>query len=266
MSLIVVFKGREGIVMGADSRITLTGNPPVYYDNATKLIQIKGLDHLGVMTCGSAFVDAYFKRTPHSFLPDIEAGTVAESDDSPTVEKSANQLGSFFEGMYNAAFAKPSSPIQFVVGGFDHDNPYGKLFTLSIPDAVQPTPVYFGASPFGLYWDGMPQFAQRIILGYDSFVLAGAAQILNLTPDQMNLLSQQLGGYSQANIPYEILSLQDGVDLVILLIRTTIAIMNLTTGFRSVGGPIEIATITRSEGFKFVQRKTITGEGGVHAV
>jgi len=72
MSLGIAFKGPEGIVLAADSRVTLmaiaqqqgpqvapTGPAlqvqiPVTYDNATKLLRVQGQDHVGLSHTVSA--------------------------------------------------------------------------------------------------------------------------------------------------------------------------------------------------------------------
>jgi hypothetical protein len=58
-------------------------------------------------------------------------------------------------------------------------------------------------------------------------------------------------------IPIQAMALQDCVDLAVLFIKTTILGQNLTVGIRGVGGPIDVAIITRREGFKFVQKKIL---------
>ncbi len=68
MSLGIAFKGPEGIVLAADSRVTLTVIPqlpsiplppglpammvPATFDNATKLLRVKGQGHVGAVTYG----------------------------------------------------------------------------------------------------------------------------------------------------------------------------------------------------------------------
>lgn len=64
----------------------------------------------------------------------------------------------------------------------------------------------------------------------------------------------------QAPIPFQFLPLQDCVNLSILLIRTTIAIRTFLVGIRGVGGAIDVATITRTEGLEAIQLKRVTGE------
>ena len=61
-------------------------------------------------------------------------------------------------------------------------------------------------------------------------------------------------------IPYQFLPLQDSVDLAIFLIKTTATLQGFSAGVRGVGGAIDVATITRTEGFRAIQEKEIVGE------
>jgi hypothetical protein len=63
-----------------------------------------------------------------------------------------------------------------------------------------------------------------------------------------------------AKIPWQFLPLQDLVDLAIFVLRATIMLQKWTVDLRGVGGPIDVATITRTEGFKYIQQKKICGE------
>ena len=78
MSLGIVIKGPEGLVLAAESRITLgaqTVTPrglqqiPVYFDNATKLLSFsKPNTTVGVVTYGQAVIGQQTPRTAASFL------------------------------------------------------------------------------------------------------------------------------------------------------------------------------------------------------
>jgi hypothetical protein len=83
---------------------------------------------------------------------------------------------------------------------------------------------------------------------------------LQLTDAQKQELDQFLGPIFNLPIPYQFLPLQDCVDLSIFLIRTTIELQKWMVGIRGVGGVIDVATITRTDGFQFVQRKAIKGD------
>jgi hypothetical protein len=49
--------------------------------------------------------------------------------------------------------------------------------------------------------------------------------------------------------------IQDAIDLAHFLVDATIQFVRFSPGSPTVGGPIEIATITKHEGFKWVARK-----------
>ena len=75
MSLGVVIKGTEGLVLAADSRVTLEAQRlgrasfPVNFDNASKLLSFsKPHNFVGAVTYGLAVIG---KRTAHSFIPEF---------------------------------------------------------------------------------------------------------------------------------------------------------------------------------------------------
>jgi hypothetical protein len=82
----------------------------------------------------------------------------------------------------------------------------------------------------------------------------------NLSDPELIELEKDLGARFKYTIPYEILPLQDCVDLATFLIRTTISAQNLAVDVRGVGGTIEVATITRTDGLEWVQKKELHGE------
>lgn len=76
MSLGVVIKGPEGVVLSSGSRVTLTATRedsppiPVNFDNATKLLSFsEPHTFLGTVTYGTAVIGL---RTSHSFIPEFE--------------------------------------------------------------------------------------------------------------------------------------------------------------------------------------------------
>src|ERR671918_247520 len=97
MSLGVVIKGTEGVVLAADSRITLGvqhhGGPlmAVNFDNATKLLSFSDPHNfVGVVTYGAAVIGS---RTAHGFLPEFE---ISLGDERLTTEEYAQRLSDFF--------------------------------------------------------------------------------------------------------------------------------------------------------------------------
>src|SRR3989442_531190 len=146
----------------------------------------------------------------------------------------------------------------FLVGGYNKDEPYGRVFEIFIP--TSPKPLERHAAEFGMVWGGQREFTDRLITGFDPNLPATVQGVLKLNDQQRDALEGQLKRALQAPIPFQFLPLQDCVNLSILLIRTTIQIQTFLVGVRGVGGAIDLATITRTEGLKPIQLKKVVGE------
>ncbi len=268
MSLGIVIKAPEGLVLAAESRLTLTAQAPdapplhVNFDNATKLLSfVKPNTSVGVVTYGQAAIGL---RTAQSFIPEFEAKLAEDARRLPILEF-AQKFSEFYLQQWNAAMpANYSGPnMTFIVAGFDEGEPYGKVFIIEIPRIPNPVAQQAGVGEFGITWGGQREIVDRLIQGFDGR-LGETFTKLNLTPEQAALLNPVLNQI-QLPIPLQALPLQDCIDLAIFFIRTTITAQKLTVGIRGVGGPIDVATITRQDGLCFVQRKRIVGETGTIA-
>lgn len=271
MSLGIVFKGPEGLVLAADSRVTLTTQfpnqavpsqtllLPSTFDNATKLLRVNGQDHVGVVTYGLGAIGAQQPRTAHSFLPEFESelpGNVRLK-----TGEFAQKLSDFFMRQWNSSmprgYAGPN--MVFLIGGFDIDEPYGRVFEIDVPGV--PAPKEWHANPmFGAVWGGQREFTDRLLQGFDPQLISIVQKNLALSDEKVPTLETTLRNALSVPIPYQFLPLQDCVDLSIFLIRTTMTIQTWMLGVRGVGGAIDVATITRTEGFKFIRQKRISGE------
>lgn len=225
MSLGIVFKGPEGVVLAADSRVTLTAqiqaqgqniHIPATYDNATKLLPFHKQPYVGAITYGLGAIGQAEPRTAHSFIPEFEA---ALNPQRLPVFDFARELSTFFMAKWNQNpfpnYAGP--PMIFLVAGYDAGAAYGRVFQFGIP--TDPNPVEQNAGTFGLLWGGQKEFADRIILGFDDSLPQHTQQELHLSDQQRDLLKTSLRTKYQAPIPYQFLPLQDCVDISIFLVR-----------------------------------------------
>jgi len=265
MSLGVVIKGPEGVVLAADSRVTLEaqkkGGPriPVNFDNATKLLSFsKPHNYVGCVTYGAAVIG---QRTAHSYLPEFDQLVLAKKDQL-SVEGYSKELSQFFLKLWNENMPSDySGPnMTFVVGGYDTDAAYGKIFLFDIPQHPIPKPQNSGDKEFGMTWGGQIEITSRIIHGFDPALPGVIKRILNLSDEQIEHLSNDLRKNLEFPIPYAVLPLQDCVDSAIFLIRATMVAQRLAIGVRGVGGPIDVAVVTRTGGLKYIQQKAIYGE------
>lgn len=263
MSLVITIKGPEGIVMAAESRVTLgvqqQGKPglQVFYDNATKLFGFgPPHGHIGVATYGLAVIG---QRTAYGFLPEFEA--TLPSTRIPVVEF-ARLIQAFYQGQWVIAKSPADyagTPMVFVVAGFDDGEAYGRVYEVRVPSTDPDPKLLSEQSNFTMSFGGQAEIVDRLMRGADSRLLAEIDKSLGLTDPQKQLLSQLVPKY-QLPVPLDILSLQDCIDLELLFFRTTMAAQKLTVSLRGVGGETDLAVITRREGFRYIQRKTLHGE------
>jgi hypothetical protein len=275
MSLGVAFKGPEGIVLAADSRVTLQAqiqSPqgmmllPSTFDNATKLLKVNGQDHVGAVTYGVGAIGQQEPRTAHSFLPEFEASL--PSGQRLSVHDFAVRLSDFFLAQWTDAHmpnpVQPGQDMVFLVGGYDEGSAYGTVYEIFVPSKPQPREV-IPTGQFGAVWGGMHQIAMRLLNGFDPMTLKVVRDFLHVPVQpaqqaQPDPLEIELKTKLSAKIPWAFLPLQDCVDLTIFVLRATITLQKWIIDVRGVGGAIDVATITRTGGFKFVQQKKIAGE------
>lgn len=266
MSLGVVIKGPEGIVLAADSRVTLeahkAGGPPlmVNFDNATKLLSFsKPHEFMGAVTYGASVIGL---RTAHSFVPELEQEYLSKQLSRLSVEEYSKGLWTFFTKQWKKAMPPDYTgpPMTFVVGGYDVGAAYGRVWLFEVPGDSKPAEQQPGDTNFGMTWGGQLEIASRLVHGFDPAMDSILGQELNLNEKQIKKLHSALKKRMEFPIPYSVLPLQDCVDLAVFLVRTTMVAQQLAIGVRGVGGPIDVAVIRRTGGLRYVQRKVIHGE------
>lgn len=252
-------------MLAADSRVTLMAQhaetnvaSPAYYDNATKLLKVSGQDYVGAVTYGAGALGGAQPRTAQSYIPEFEQELGQER---LSVEDFAAKLGEFFLRQWQATMppnTPPNEAMVFLVGGYDEDSTYGRVFQVVVPN--DPTPTEYNPNDFGITWGGQMETVGRLMNGVDPQFDALLNQHVHLNAAQTANLRQKVLAPLVVPIPYQFLPLQDCVDLSIFLIKTTATLQKWMLGVRGVGGAVDVATITRIEGFKPIQEKEIEGE------
>jgi hypothetical protein len=273
VSLGIVFKAPDGVVLAADSRATLFRPLPVpaggqlmlpaHFDNATKLLQFAKQPHLGAVTFGAAVIGQTHPRSAQSFLPEFEA-TLPE--DELKVEDFAQRLSEFYLRQWGDANMPDPAPDSMVFGvaGYDPGSLHGTIFEISIPSAPTPRQV-IPDDVYGAWWGGQRNYVDRLINGFDERVFGVLFDYFKVPEESRDpkALDTHLKANLGAPIPWQFLSLQDCVSLSAFLIRTTIGIQGWTVDVRGVGGAVDVATITPMNGFKAIKVKEIYLEQSV---
>ena len=276
MSLGIAFKGAEGLVLAADSRVTLSGQQqrggqtvliPASFDNATKLLLFsEPHDYVAAVTYGLGALGQTQPRTAQSFMTEFHTHLESQHGDTrQKVATYANALGEFFMQQWTGSNMPPAEDWQgpgmtFLVAGFDEEDVYGEVYELTVPNDLTPKQWYEKDGEFGIVFGGQNQIAQRLLNGFEDGLIREIANHIDLTDEQTQNLRDALRDKFSSGIPYQFLPLQDCVDLAITLIRTTTSLQQWMIDVRGVGGPIDVATITRTKGVQPIQFKSIHGE------
>lgn len=151
--------------------------------------------------------------------------------------------------------------IQLFVAGYNPNGTY-QVLIVSIPGNIDEkrNSIKMG-SEFGASWIGQIDVVTRIVLGFDPRIgglpFVGKA----IQEGQKNELENQLRQL-EYSIQWGTMTLQDSIDFANLMIETTSAMQRFSDGIIAdpgdipgVGGPIDLAIITRKKGFLWVSRK-----------
>src|SRR4051812_25905037 len=203
MSLGIAFKGPEGIVLAADSRVTLTSITsgghsgtqqfvPATYDNATKLLSVKGQGYVGAVTYGLGAIGQTEPRTAHSYIPEFETELAQAKIKRLSVEEFAQRLADFFLVRWRKTMPDPyvGPDMIFLVGGYNEGEAYGRVYDVIIPS--RPIPNEQSPNDFGITWGGQGEFAGRLLHGYDPNLPQIVKTALALTDEQAGQLQAVL--------------------------------------------------------------------------
>ena len=100
----------------------------------------------------------------------------------------------------------------------------------------------------------MTYLGERLLNGVAPRAIAIAQDALELTDDQADKLNERWERELGLSIPYR-LPLQDCIDLSTILVDMTANVMTWTIGVQGVGGEVDVATITSTDGFQPIQQK-----------
>lgn len=280
MSIAIIIGVHDGVVLAADSASTLTvggapqpGLPNVnvvgvlnVYDNANKIFNLYKGRPLGCITFGSGSIG---NASISTLLKDLRAKLTAKElgfdPDHYTIKQVAEIIARFLADECNRvpdAAIRRTINMGFLLGGYSSDEPLGESWSVEIKNgqAGNPTELRQKHDP-GISWGGMGEVLSRIVLGYSPALFQVLAQTNRgpqgpITAAQVQqTLGPVLGATLQAPIVFAPMPIQDAIDLARFLVHSAVMFSRFTPGPQMVGGMIEIAAITKHEGFKWISRK-----------
>jgi hypothetical protein len=179
-----------------------------------------------------------------------------------TMEQVAQRLRSFLFDE-KAAACRDDTSIQLRVCGYSAGRPLAEVWEVNLTrNACPPPRRVMDEGGFGVLWDGQYEALNRLILGLGFDI--GPALVRHGVPQQQaSDLQGKLIGDLYATLSVPAMPIQDAIDLARFLVETTIGFVRFAVFLpKSVGGAVEIAAITKHEGFRWVQRKSFHAAGG----
>lgn len=275
MTIALVVKVNDGLVLASDSATTLTmGQGGVsavanIYNNANKVFNLyKGLP-VGAMTwglgsIGPASIATLAKDLRRRFAGSDPAFLGWKLDpENYSVHDVATKAREFlydgrFEQVEVAAAAQgvPAPYLGFLVAGYSSGADQPEAYVIQLGEGGTPDLSVVVPDEAGASWWGMPDAIARILNGMsiafpDALVNKGvvathadAAAIYSVVREELN-----------PQMVTAAMPIQDAIDLAEFLVHATIQVVRFSPGNPMVGGPIEIATISKHEDFKWVKRK-----------
>lgn len=271
MTIAVSLKVHDGVVLAADSASTLQGRTADgatsvlnVYGNANKIFNLrKGLP-IGAITWGSGAIGASSISTLMKDLrrrfTDVTAGyeswVLRESGSS--MAEVAEHVRDFIEEHYAPAFADwPQKPeLGLIVAGYSAEAGLAEEYQIDvIGGEVRAPRLLREPGETGATWGGETEAISRLLLGYSPRVVEVLRSIGGIDADRLDDVMAQLRQHLAAPLVQPAMPIQDAIDLATFFVDLTIQFSRFSIGAPTVGGPIEVAVITRHEGFKWVRRK-----------
>jgi len=234
------------------------------YDNANKIFNLVKGQPIGCITFGSGNIGNASIGTLMKDLRKKLTDVPHEMEFNPekyTIEGVAKTLSRFLGDECNKLEppSKLGTNIGFLLGGYSKPGDLGESWSIEIQKGVpQPPKKLRENHEVGLSWGGSAEVLQRIILGFSPQLFQVLAGIIQPPQDPAVLASQLtpiLSAKLQASIVFPPMPIQDVIELARFLVHAAVMYSRFLPGANIVGGPIEVAAITKHESFKWISRK-----------
>lgn len=270
MTIAISIKINDGIVLASDSASTLLGQFPDgqlhvlnVYNNANKVFNLRKGFPIGAITWGAGSIGQASTSTIIKDLRQRFSGDDPQHEDwkldehDYTVEQVATRLKEFvYDDLYRKAFPQQKPSLGFIVAGYSAKQAMAEEFQIDIQGGECTGPRRLRArEESGVTWAGELEALNRLVMGYSATFATLLQQQLGVQPAQMSHAISVVQPQVQLPVVLPAMPLQDAIDLAEFMVDLTVKFSRYTPGPPTVGGPIEVAAISKHEGFRWVKRK-----------
>jgi hypothetical protein len=275
LTIAISIKINDGLVLASDSASTLLAvapavgpQPQVFnvYNNADKVFNLQKGVPIGAMTWGAGNIGQGSISTIMKDLRKIFSDGDEEhhpgwklDTKTYTVEGVAQKFKQYvFDELYTPAFKNIESKpdLGFIIAGYSTKAAMADEYMIEIKGGAcdGPKPVR-KRDEIGMIWGGNAEAINRLVVGVGAQLPQVLGNIFRLEPEQIPPVIQTIQQNLQLPLVVPAMPLQDAIDLAEFLVDYTIKFSRFMPGAPTVGGPIDIATISKHEGFRWIKRK-----------
>lgn len=267
MTVCVAIKVHDCIVFAADSATSLTGvdaqgNQSIVniYDNANKVFNLHKRLPVAAMTAGIGNFGVCSISTISKdlrVLLNAEGGEYYIDACNYSLEEIAKKARKY---IYEARFCnleeKPMGTFQYWIGGYSSNKDLGEIWKIQIHDGEcgEPTCEASQGQSDMISWGGQTEAINRLLLGYGQG-LPNALLSAGLPKEQLSPFLSHVGSLTQAGLANPAMPTRDAIDLAKFLADAQKQFVRFSIGSNTVGGELDVAVVTKHEGFKWVNRK-----------
>jgi hypothetical protein len=258
------------LVFAADSASTLIGTDPVtgqgavfnVYRHGDKVFNLYKKLPIAAMTCGMGNIGTASIGTIAKDLRQRLTSGGAQWKIDPkayTISDVASKARAYIFGeCYAQIQPPPAAPhsFEFWIGGYDSDHSTRHQvhkITIENGQCAAPEAVIVGGA-VGFFAGGQLDPINRLVVGFDQ-----GLQNELVASGMVQAAATQLVAHLRAKFEVPLVAptmpVQDAIELAEFLTETTKAYYRFLPGADIVGGDIDIAVVTRHEGFKWIKRK-----------
>lgn len=259
MTVLVSVKINDGVVMAADSASSFASG--MIYHNSRKIVNVHEGIPVGVMVTGAGGIGS---ESIETLLKDLRQRL---SGNDPAHADWALDPGNYsMEGIAarirGFLFEEKSIPhgattwTKLRLCGYSAGRPLAEVWEVNLMGDTCPAPSCIQREhEFGLRWDGEYEALDRLVFGLGTRFNEFAVKH-GLSAQQVEALREKLVPDLYELMFVEAMPMEDAIALARYLVQTTIGFVQFSVARpKTVGGPIEIAAISKHEGFQWIQRR-----------
>ncbi|MGD0999391.1 MAG: hypothetical protein ABSA67_01720 [Candidatus Brocadiia bacterium] len=267
MTIAISLKVNDGVILAADSATSIPapgGQIINVYNNANKIFNLKKGHPVGAVAWGLGSIgQASITTLAKDFRYELTSGSLSSLiSEGYTVERIATEFLAFLKKKHDEQppeWRQNSPPLGLYVVGYSSNKDYAEEWQIQIAadKATGPTRIR-KPDEMGVTWGGDGRTLYRLLLGYD-IQLPAQLVVAGIASEQVNKVMPVIAKAITWPFVFPAMPIQDAIDLAEFLVYATAQCARFGPGAPIVGGPIEIAAITKHEGFKWVRRKHYFG-------